>query len=125
VAATIKSDTSALRSSDRGSTFFKELLMHPPVSKLIVLGAALTLAACASYPALSQIGEGRFAEIHRGLTQEQVRGLAGAPASVSVASGEPHWIYPFVDAWGMRAVYDVAFDAGGHVARTSSMRVGF
>jgi hypothetical protein len=99
--------------------------MHSSVSKLLALGVALTLAACASYPALSQMGEGRFAGIHPGLTQDEVRGLAGAPASVSVASGEPHWIYNFVDSWGMRDVYDVAFDASGHVARTSSMRVGF
>lgn len=91
----------------------------------LLAAAALTLGGCASYPAVSQMGDGRFAAIHPGLTQDEVRGIAGAPAAVSAAAGESHFIYNFVDTWGMRDVYDVAFDVDGRVARTSELRVGF
>jgi hypothetical protein len=73
------------------------------------------------------MGDGRFAAIHRGLTQDEVRNLAGAPGSVTGSPGEglSHWIYTYVDTWGMRSVYDVTFDTSGRVVRISSMRVGF
>jgi hypothetical protein len=102
--------------------------MNPRVSKsLAALGVAMTLGACASPQAMTAMGDGRFSGIHSGLTQDEVRRVVGDPGSVSSApdSGETHWIYTFVDTWGQRAVYDVAFDAGGHVERTSSLRVGF
>jgi hypothetical protein len=99
--------------------------MNQTVSKLLFLGVAVTLAACASSPAVSLMGNGRFAGIHPGETQDEVRSLAGVPTSETVVAGEPHWIYAFVDSWGMRSVEDVAFDASGHVEATSSMRVGF
>ena len=98
--------------------------MNSRASQLfLALGVAMALNASAQ----SSMGDGRFAGIHRGLTQEEVRTLAGAPTSVTDASdsGLSHWIYNYVDSWGMRSVYDVTFDTSGHVARTYSMRVGF
>jgi hypothetical protein len=94
---------------------------------LLALGVAMALNASAQSPLSAPMGDGRFAGIHRGLTQEEVRTLAGAPSAVTDASdsGLSHWIYNYVDSWGMRSVYDVTFDTSGHVARTSSMRVGF
>jgi hypothetical protein len=51
--------------------------------------------------------------------------MVGKPASVEMHGGEKHWIYNFTDSWGNKAIYDVAFDTGDHVKRTSSMRIGF
>jgi hypothetical protein len=97
----------------------------PPL--LLALGVAMALNASASSPAATSLGDARFSGIQPGLTPDAVRAIAGAPSSVTGASGSglSHWIYNYVDSWGMRSVYDVTFDASGHVARTSSMRVGF
>jgi hypothetical protein len=97
--------------------------MNSQVSKLLLaLGVAIALNVSAA-----DIGDGRFTGIHPGLTQDEVRTLAGAPGSVTGTPGRglSHWIYTYVDTWGMRSVYDVTFDTTGHVVRTSSMRVGF
>ncbi len=51
--------------------------------------------------------------------------MVGKPAKVEMRGGEKHWIYNFIDNWGMKAIYDVTFDTGDHVERTSSMRVSF
>jgi hypothetical protein len=102
--------------------------MNSQVSKLfLALGVALALNASASPADTSRMGDSRFAGVHPGLTQDEVRALAGDPGSVTAVSGSgvSHWIYTYVDSWGMRSAYDVTFDTSGHVARTSSMRVGF
>jgi outer membrane protein assembly factor BamE (lipoprotein component of BamABCDE complex) len=94
---------------------------------LAAVTLAITLGACAS-AGTAQIGDSRFASVARGLTQDQVRSLEGTPTYVTGdagSSGESDWIYSYTDTWGMRSAYDVTFDSSGHVARTSSMRLGF
>jgi outer membrane protein assembly factor BamE (lipoprotein component of BamABCDE complex) len=99
--------------------------LYPKVA--VALALAATLGACATQAPTTSMGNDRFADIHAGLTQDEVRSVAGTPNATigGSMSGESTWIYNFVDSWGMRAMEDVTFDASGHVARTSSMRMGF
>jgi outer membrane protein assembly factor BamE (lipoprotein component of BamABCDE complex) len=101
--------------------------MNSRVSKLfLALGAALALGACASAPDLqSQSESTRLAQIHPGLTKDDVRSLAGGPGLVTgpSRSGETMWIYSFTDTWGYPSEFDVTFDNGGVVESTYSERV--
>jgi outer membrane protein assembly factor BamE (lipoprotein component of BamABCDE complex) len=95
------------------------------VAAAIVL--ATTLGACATQVSTTSMGADRFAVIHAGLTQGEVRTLAGTPNSTmdGPAPGDSTWVYIFVDSWGMRANEDIVFDPTGHVAETYSRRMGF
>jgi outer membrane protein assembly factor BamE (lipoprotein component of BamABCDE complex) len=94
---------------------------------LVAATLALALGACASSPAVTYLGDARFDAVHPGQTQDEVRRLEGAPASVKPVDGTPEseWLYPYVDSWGMRSMYGVIFDASGHVETTSKLRMGF
>jgi hypothetical protein len=94
---------------------------------LLAATLALALGACASSPSVTYGGDARFAAVHAGQSQDEVRSLEGAPASVNPVNDtrETEWLYPYVDAWGMRSVYEVTFDASGHVENTSRLRLGF
>jgi hypothetical protein len=94
---------------------------------LWAVALALALGACASFPTATRLGDARFAAVQPGQTQEEVRSLEGEPAKVNSIDGtaETTWLYPYVDAWGMRSVWDITFDASGHVERTSRLRLGF
>jgi hypothetical protein len=89
------------------------------------------LGACASLQGLEagpyQSGGDRFAQIHPGLTQDEVRSLAGGPGTVTGASrsGEMTWIYSFTDTWGYRFEFDVVFNASGVVTDTYSERLDY
>jgi outer membrane protein assembly factor BamE (lipoprotein component of BamABCDE complex) len=94
----------------------------------LALAAALTslTSLCASADfTVTPFGDHRFRPIHEGLAAEQVTDMVGKPTAVEMRGGEKHWIYTYTDSWGNKAIYDVAFDAGGHVERTSSMRISF
>jgi hypothetical protein len=92
---------------------------------LLGLGVAATLGACATlseqpprYASLSQI--------HAGLTQDEVRGIAGAPAYVgsNKRTNETLWTYNYTDEFGYRSEFGVDFDkASGLVKDTSTQRV--
>jgi hypothetical protein len=102
--------------------------MNSPVPKrVLTLGLALTLGACAAMPDFhARTPEyTRLARIHPGLTQADVRALAGEPATVAgnSRSTEKLWVYDFDDEWGERSEFDVAFDAGGLVSDTYSERI--
>jgi outer membrane protein assembly factor BamE (lipoprotein component of BamABCDE complex) len=92
---------------------------------ILTLAIALAPLGASADITVTPFGDYRFRQIHLGLTAEQVTDMVGKPASVETRGGSKHWIYNFTDAWGNKAIYDVAFDAGGHVERTSSMRIGF
>jgi hypothetical protein len=94
-------------------------------SLILTLAIALTPLGASAHLTVTPFGDGRFRPIHEGLASEQVTDMVGKPASVEMRGGERHWIYHFTDNWGNNAVYDVTFDTGGHVERTSSMRIGF
>jgi SmpA / OmlA family len=93
-------------------------LLVPTLAALMLSAASLTAGAGAV---------DRFAQIHPGLTQDEVRSLAGGPNTVTGASrsGETLWIYSFTDTWGYRSEFDVTFDKSGHVAGTSSERLDY
>lgn len=69
---------------------------------------------------------GQLEKIHPGLTQGEVRMLAGRPdstmANTNAHAGKTDWTYSFVDTWGYRSEFDVTFDARGLVESTFSKR---
>jgi outer membrane protein assembly factor BamE (lipoprotein component of BamABCDE complex) len=103
--------------------------MNSRISKLVLaVGVASTLGACATFPDLhlasSPPSADRLEQIHAGLTQDEVRDLAGGPASVShPARSGALWTYSFTDDWGYEAEYDVTFDAGGVVTDAGAERI--
>jgi hypothetical protein len=99
--------------------------MKSPVSKLLpFLAAALALSACASFTE-RPLGEGPLAKIQPGLTQADVRGIAGRPASKvpEGRAGGSFWIYSFTDTWGYPSEFDVTFDGNGRVTDIYAERV--
>ena len=99
--------------------------MYSKNSKLfLALGVALTLGACASMPDVP--ARDRVAQIHSGLTQDEVRSVAGDPGNVTGdRAGETVWIYSFTDDWGYRSEFDVTFGANGRVTDTYSERLDY
>jgi hypothetical protein len=95
--------------------------------RALALGAAIALPLTTlAAPTAVLYGDARFAGIHSGLTQDEVRSIAGAPNTVIVQSPErTEWTYNYVDSWGMRSVYAVKFGENGRVTSTSEMRVSF
>jgi hypothetical protein len=85
--------------------------MNTPSKILLGLGVALTLAAQAAPPGARAE---RLQQIHAGLTQDEVRNIAGAPGTVTGNSreGATLWIYDFTDIWGYRSELDVEFKNG-------------
>jgi hypothetical protein len=104
--------------------------MNPQVSKiLLALGATILLGACASLSNVHEAasGEGALAQVHQGLTEDQVRSLAGAP---KVVRDEPRleetlWIYYYTDEWSYPSEFDVSFDKSGAVAEISTERLHY
>jgi outer membrane protein assembly factor BamE (lipoprotein component of BamABCDE complex) len=98
--------------------------MTSQFSKLLpALAVALTLSACASLGSPPPTAE-QVARIHAGLTQDEVRGIAGVPGNVTGDSRkhETMWIYSFTDLWGYSSELDVTFDANGLVAEAFAER---
>jgi outer membrane protein assembly factor BamE (lipoprotein component of BamABCDE complex) len=105
--------------------------MYSQISHLfLALGVALTLGACESLPDVyggsPESARDRVEQIHPGLTQDEVRRVAGVPGNVTGdRSGETVWIYPFTDDWGYRSEFDVTFGANGRVTDTYSERLDY
>jgi outer membrane protein assembly factor BamE (lipoprotein component of BamABCDE complex) len=98
--------------------------MTSHLSKLLpVLAAAITLSACASLETSHPKSE-QLSLIHPGLTQDEVRALAGSPENVTGDSRkhETLWIYSFTDLWGYQSEFDVTFGAKGLVTDTFAER---
>ncbi len=96
---------------------------------LLALGATTLLGACASLSNVHEatVGEGALAQVHYGLTQDQVRGIAGSPKSVK---NEPRldetvWIYYYMDSWNYPSEFDVSFDTSGVVSDISTERLHY
>jgi hypothetical protein len=83
------------------------------VTPVLALGLALTLGACASLTP-SQSRADRFTRIHAGLTQDEVRSIAGAAPDITTRSsnGDTLWIYNYEDLWGYDAELDIQFHDG-------------
>jgi hypothetical protein len=96
---------------------------------LLALGATTLLGACASLSNVHEaaVGEGALAQVHYGLTQDQVRSLAGGPKAVR---NEPRleetvWIYYYMDSWNYPSEFDVSFDTSGAVSDISTERLHY
>jgi outer membrane protein assembly factor BamE (lipoprotein component of BamABCDE complex) len=99
--------------------------MNSHISKLLLsVGIAATLGACASISSTPE-RDLELAQIHPGLTQDEVRSLVGNPGNVTgkSPSGERLWVYSFTDSWGYSSEFDVEFDASGVVESTSAERI--
>ncbi len=102
--------------------------MNAQIPKLILaIGIAGTLGACASIGlGSSSPDRERIAQVHPGLSQDEVRSLVGAPGNVTgnARSGDALWIYSFTDTWGYPSELDVTFGTDGLVADTHTERLG-
>ncbi|HZZ92393.1 MAG TPA: outer membrane protein assembly factor BamE [Usitatibacter sp.] len=101
--------------------------MKKPLANL-ALGAAL-LAPVAAFAAMStpmRLGDGVLEHgIKAGMTADEVREVAGAPASSKTTGDHVDWTYNYVDTSGMRSIYDVRFDSSGRVASASRLRLSY
>ncbi|MBC8022121.1 MAG: outer membrane protein assembly factor BamE [Burkholderiales bacterium] len=91
---------------------------------LLAIATATPLATFAA-PAFKRMGDDQFKSIVVGETQQQVRDSLGAPSSTGLRGGETHYVYNYVDTWGMRSVFDVAFDSSGRVEKATELRVNY
>jgi hypothetical protein len=100
--------------------------MSSPFAKVLLgVGIVATLGACASLQDQHVAKADRLARIHQGLTQDEVRAVAGAPQYVgkNKRTNETLWSYEYTDEWGYRSEFGVDFDnATGLVSETSSER---
>jgi outer membrane protein assembly factor BamE (lipoprotein component of BamABCDE complex) len=98
--------------------------MYTRISKtLLAVGVTLSLGACASVADLhaSTPEYARLGRLHAGLTQEEVRDIAGNPDMVTGDTrpgGAGEWIYDYTTLYGKRDEFDVTFDANGRVSGT-------
>src|SRR5258705_9814018 len=92
-----------------------------------LLAAAVLAAPLVSLaaPQVVRLGDDRFRGIEAGESQQQVRDALGAPASTPVVKGETHYVYNYVDAWGMPCVFEVSFDSNGRVDGKSQLRTSY
>lgn len=99
--------------------------MNSPIAKILLgTGVAAVLGACASFPPAAEPSAERVAEILPGLTQDQVRDLAGTPIQVRkyARAGGSQWTYEYRDAFYNDSEFSVDFDARGIVVSTASQR---
>jgi hypothetical protein len=98
--------------------------MKSQILKLLpVVAIALVTGACASLSSQPPEHE-RLADVHAGLTQDEVRAIAGRPGNVTddKRKGEETWLYSYTDLYGYLSEFDVTFDTSGHVVDTYSAR---
>ena len=89
--------------------------MNLPISKIFLgAGLAVALGACASIPDQHVAKRDELGQIHAGLTQDEVRNLAGKAPTVTgnKRTRKTLWIYPFTDLWGYASEFDVEFKDG-------------
>ena len=91
----------------------------------VAFAAAASLSAYAGIGSLESTPESaKLAQVHAGLTQDQVSELAGRPdvATLKDPKGDL-WIYEARNEYGELAEYDVSFDASGNVSSITSFDV--
>jgi len=97
------------------------------ITKTLVT-AAILAAPLASLAAPSFVRLGRRPlQVHRvpASPNRRFASTLGAPTSTSVVNGETHYVYNYVDTWGMKSVFDVSFDSSGRVAGKSQLRLAY
>jgi outer membrane protein assembly factor BamE (lipoprotein component of BamABCDE complex) len=104
--------------------------MNSHVSRiLLALSTTIMLGACASLSNTHEAtpGKGALAQVHYGLTQDQVRSLAGSPKEVRRESrlGEAVWIYYYTDEENYASEFDVSFNSKGVVSDLSTERIRY
>jgi outer membrane protein assembly factor BamE (lipoprotein component of BamABCDE complex) len=96
------------------------------VKILLGAGVAAALGACASIPDSNAQRADRFAQVRAGLTQDEVREIAGKPLRIETnrRTNETLWTYDYTDVWGQQAEFGVDFDnATGTVTETSTIPI--
>ncbi|MBC8022339.1 MAG: outer membrane protein assembly factor BamE [Burkholderiales bacterium] len=100
--------------------------MNSPLLKsFAAAGLALALGACASITGgQTRATSYELEAIHAGLTQDEVRRIAGTPSNYtsSPRTGQTEWSYSFTDEWGYQSEFTVDFDASGIVAEALADR---
>jgi hypothetical protein len=97
--------------------------MNKSMTILAAAAMAATLSAHAGIGNLERAPEwAKLERIHAGLTEDEVRGIAGRPdvTTGKAASGGELWIYTTMNEFGELAEYDVDFDPSGKVRTVSS-----
>ena len=89
------------------------------------VSVALTLGACAAITGgYRNVTAEQLERIHAGLTQDEVRSIAGTPPTYAhnPLTGATEWSYTFVDEWGYESEFSVDFDANGTVTEAMADR---
>jgi hypothetical protein len=97
--------------------------MNKGITILAAAATAATLSACAGIGDVQRTPEyAKLERIHAGLTQGEVRSLAGRPdvTTGTNSTGGELWIYETMNEFGELAEYDVDFDAAGNVLAVDS-----
>jgi outer membrane protein assembly factor BamE (lipoprotein component of BamABCDE complex) len=102
--------------------------MYRSISRVaLAAGLALAAAGCSTLARLEANAPpdaDHLAQIHAGLTQDEVRNLAGRPGNVTsdARAGGSMWIYSYRDDEGFSSELDVDFSPNGVVTSTYSER---
>ena len=102
-------------------------MKSPTLKSFAAVSVALALGACASITGSYRNATAeQLEQIHAGLTQDEVRSIAGTPAAFthSPLTGATEWKYTFVDEWGYQAEFSVDFDDSGNVTEAQADRTG-
>ena len=87
---------------------------------------ALALAGCATGPSTALVrNDAVFGQVHAGMTQDDVRRLAGPPDEVMPfpLSHTHSWGYYYWDSFGYYVLWSATFSADGQVVSTFSRRL--
>lgn len=92
---------------------------------LAVLAACGLLQACAAYGPANPRSDEVFARVRSGMTQQEVRALAGPPdnAMAFPLSHTTSWGYFYFDTWGYYCEFSVTFAPDGLASSKISRRV--
>jgi outer membrane protein assembly factor BamE (lipoprotein component of BamABCDE complex) len=96
-------------------------MKSPSLKLLLAFAAVVALGHDLPGVAADRPEPGQLEKIHYGLTQDQVRDLAGDPQNTAGdvrTGGAGEWIYLYTDELGRRSECDVTFDDNGLVTGT-------
>lgn len=99
-----------------------------PVTRRLVMAAALGLAAASAVPAAlaaERFEAGRIPLVKAGMTQDEVQQVLGRPARTQhySLSQSTTWTYDVDPLAAEQVIFDVDFDAQGRVAASGERRL--
>ena len=96
------------------------------IYSLAAVICATLLGACASVSRPAKpLSDDMFVMVHAGMTQDEVRGILGAPDETMPypLSRTMSWAWHTYDTWGYLVDFSVTFDAGGRALSKFARRV--